>query len=80
MDGDILETWGGRGIVHRLEEHGPAVLVEKLRRGVDVVVCSCIGSPDYHHGVPCCCRGGGVVDAVVVHRGLEEVGVGFEPG
>lgn len=49
------------------------MLVEEFGGGVDVVVCSGVGTADYHycHGV--------VVDAVVVYWGFEEVGVFFEP-
>jgi len=39
-----------------------------------VVVGSGVGSTDYHYGEV------GVVDAVVVDGGFEEVGVFFEPG
>lgn len=55
-------------------------MVEELWGGVDVVVCSCVGSANDHDGVAGCGRGGGVVDAVVVDGWLEKVGVGVEPG
>lgn len=40
-------------------------------------VCSGVRSADDHDGVAGCGWGGGVIDAVVVYRGLEEVGVFF---
>lgn len=52
-----------------LEQHTTTVLVEELGGAVDVVVCSCVGAADNHDGQ----RVG--VDAVVVDRGFEEVGV-----
>jgi hypothetical protein len=45
-----------------------------------MVVSAGVRAADYHHRVPRGCGGGGVVNAVVVYRGLEEVGVGFKPG
>lgn len=68
------------GRVHGLEQHGAFVLVEEFGCGVDVVVCTGVGTAYHHDGKTGCGRGGGVIDAVVVHRGLEEVGVVFEPG
>lgn len=44
-----------------------------------MVVCSGIGAADDHYRVAGCGGGGGMVDAVVVDRWLEEVGVGFKP-
>lgn len=66
--------------VDRLEQHRPAVLVEELRRRVDVEVGARVGPADDHHRVAGRRRGGGVVDAVVVDGGLQEVRVGLEPG
>lgn len=56
-----------------LEEHSAFVLVEEFGRRVDVVVCSCVGAAYDHdgHGI--------VVDAVVVDRRFEEVGILAEP-
>lgn len=45
-----------------------------------MIICSRVRSSDYHYSVAGCATGGGVVDAVVVYGGLEEVGIGFEPG
>lgn len=77
MDWDVLGRRWGDGGVDGLKEHGAAVLVEEFGGGVDVVVCAGVGAADYHYCVAGSARGGGVVDAVVVNRGLEEVGVGF---
>jgi hypothetical protein len=52
-------------------------LVEEFGRGVEVIVCSGVGAADDHDGIAG--GGGGVVDAVVVDGGLEEVRIGFEP-
>lgn len=80
MDRDVLE--GGRvgARIHSLEQHGAPVLVEEFGSRVDVVVSAGVRAANYHHRVPRGCGRGGVVDAVVVYRGLEEVGVGFKPG
>lgn len=79
VDGDVLWSWwGGRG-VDCSQEHGAAVLVEEFGGCVDVVVGAGVGAADYHYCVAGGSRGGGVVDTVVVDRGLEEVGVSFEP-
>lgn len=53
-------------------------MVEELWGCVDVKVGSGVGPAHYHHRVAGC--GGGVVDAIVVDRWLEEMGVLFEPG
>lgn len=55
------------------EEHSAFVLVEEFGRGVDVVVCSSVGAAYDHdgHGI--------VVDAVVVDRRFEEMGILAEP-
>jgi hypothetical protein len=45
-----------------------------------MVVSSGIGPTQDHDSVSLSFRGGGVVDTVVVHGGLEEVGVVFKPG
>lgn len=79
MDRDVLEAGRGAGCVDYLEQHGPAVLVEELRRRVDVVVCSRVGTADDHYGVARGVSRRGVVHAVVVYGGLEEVRVGFQP-
>lgn len=63
--------------VDNLEQHRPTVLVEELRRGINVVVCAGIGAADYHDRVAGGGGGGGVVDAVVVDGRLEKVGVGL---
>ena len=55
------------------------MLIEELWSCIDVVVCSRIGPADDHNGQTPSGRGGGVVDAVVIDRRLEEVGVVFEP-
>lgn len=55
------------------------MLVEELWGRVDVVVSARVGAAYDHDGVALCCGGGGVVDAVVVDGGLEEMGVLFEP-
>jgi hypothetical protein len=67
---DIAE----RPVIDNFEQHAAFVLVEPFGRLVDVVVGSRVGSADYHY-----CEGV-VVDAVVVHGGLEEVGVFGDPG
>jgi len=79
VDGDVL--WGRRGGrgVNCFEEHGAAVLVEEFGGAVDVVVGAGVGAADYHYCVAGGSRGGGVVDAVVVYRRLEEVRISFEP-
>ena len=81
MDRDVLRDCGlGRGGgfgVDSLEKHGAAILVEEFGGRVDVVVCSCVGAADYHDCVAGGAGGGGVVDAVVVDWGAEEVGVCF---
>lgn len=77
MNGYVYEGRGAGGCIDGFEEHGSPVLVEEFGCGVEVVVCSRVGAADDHDGV----AGGvgGVVDAVVVDGGLEEMGVGFEP-
>lgn len=51
MDGDVYERrWAG-GCIDRFEEHGASVLVEEFWRGVEVVICSRVGSADDHDGV-----------------------------
>lgn len=55
------------------------MLVEELWCCVDVVIRSSIGPADDHNGQTPSGRGGGVVDAVVIDRRLEKVGVVFEP-
>lgn len=80
MDGDVLWCGRGGGRVNGFEEHRTLVLVEEFGGRVDVVVGAGVGAADYHYGVAGCVWGGGVVDAVVVDWGTEEVGVGFEPG
>lgn len=55
------------------------MLVKELGRRVDVVICARVGPADDHNGVPFCGGGGGVVDAIVVDGGLEEVGIFFKP-
>jgi hypothetical protein len=44
-----------------------------------VVVGAGVGAADYHYRVAGGCGGGRVIDTVVIHGGLEEVGVGLEP-
>lgn len=56
------------------------MLVEEFRGGVDVVVGAAVGAADDHDGVALGGGGGGVVDAVVVHGGLQEVGIFLKPG
>lgn len=81
MDRDVLDDGGvgcGGGFgVDGFEEHGAAILVEEFGGRVDVIVCSCVGAADYHYRVAGGAGGGGMVDAVVVDWGAEEVGVGF---
>lgn len=78
MDSDVLESMRRCGrVCHGFEEHGASVLIEEFRGGVDVVVCSCVGSADDHDGVSG--GSGWMVDAVVVDGGLEKMGIGFEP-
>lgn len=79
MDGDVLGSWWYCRGVDCFEEHGAAVLIEEFGGCVNVVVGTGIGAADYHYCVAGSSRGGGVVDAVVVDRGLEDVGVSFEP-
>lgn len=79
MDRNVLEGGRGAGFIDGAEEHGAFILVKEFRGRVDVVVCSGVGAADYHYCVALRGGGGGVVDAVVVYRGLEEVGVGFQP-
>jgi hypothetical protein len=79
VDGDILKCRWRRRCVYRLEQHRTPVLVEELWRGVDVVVCSCVGPANDHDGVTGCCRGRGVVYAVIVDWWLEKMGVGLKP-
>jgi hypothetical protein len=50
------------------------VLIKPFCRFVDVIVCSFVGSADYHYGY------GVGVDAVVVDWGFEHVGVFGHPG
>lgn len=71
VNGDVNECGWRGGCVDGFEEHGSPVLVEEFGRGVEVVVCSGVGTADDHD----CVAGGvgGVVDAVVVDGGLEEV-------
>lgn len=79
MDGDVLRGLRVGRVVDCSQEHGAAVLVEEFGGCVDVVVGAGVGAADYHYRVAGGSRGGGVVDTVVVDRGLEEVGVSFEP-
>lgn len=79
VDRDVVEGGRRRGGVYCLEQHRSSVLVEKFRCCVDVVVCSCVGTADNHDCVAGCRGGRWMVDAVVVNRGLEEMGVFFEP-
>ncbi len=55
------------------QQHGAFVLVEPFSSGVDVVVGAGVWATDNHDG------DGVVVDAVVVYRGFEEVGIFGEP-
>lgn len=73
MDGHVDKPGRRSGCVDGFEEHGAPVLVEEFGRGVDVIVGSGVGAAHDHDGVAG--GGGGVVDAVVVDGGLEEVGV-----
>ena len=73
IDVDIHELIFPIDLLNRLEQHPAFVLVEELRRLVDVVVCAGIGSAHDHdsHRI--------AVDAVVVDWRLEQVGVFAEP-
>lgn len=44
-----------------------------------MIVCSGVGAAHDHYRVARCGGGGRMVYAVVVHRWLEKVGVGFKP-
>lgn len=79
MDGDVLGSRRGCRGVDCSQEHRAAVLVEEFGSGVDVVVGAGVGAADYHYCVAGGSWRGRVVNAVVVDRGLEEVGVSFEP-
>lgn len=80
MDRDVLDLVGRGGRVgDGAQQHRAPVLVEELGRGVDVEVGPGVGPADDHDGVALRLRGGGVVDAVVVDGGLEEVAVFLEP-
>lgn len=75
MDVDVakLLVYGQRAI-NDFQQHGAFVLVEPFCGLIDVVVCASVGTADNHDS------DGGVVDAVVVDWGLEEVGVFGYPG
>lgn len=79
LDGNILERGWISGCVDGLEKHRSSMLIEELRGGVNVVVCSRVGAADNHDGVAGCGRGGRVVDAVVIYWRLKEMRIGFEP-
>ena len=53
------------------------MLIEEFRGGVDVEIGAGVGAADDHDGHA---DFGGLMDAVVVHGRLEEMGVLFEPG
>jgi hypothetical protein len=75
VDVDVAELFGGgKRLVDDLEEHGALVLVEPLGGLIDVVVCALVGAADDHDGYVV------VVDAVVVNRRFEHVGVFGDPG
>lgn len=57
------------------KEHAALVLEEPLGGGVDVVVATGVGTTDDHDRYAVT-----VVEAGIVNRGLEEMGVGCEPG
>ena len=79
VDGHIDEGVRSRAGVDCLQQHGTLVLVEELRRRVDVVVCPRVGAADNHHGQAGRRWLGWVVDAVVVDGWLEQVRVVFQP-
>ena len=80
MDGDVLDgVRGGGRVDHRAEENRSSILVEEFGRGVDVEVCSGVGPANYHDGIAGREARGGVVYAVIIHGGLEQMRVFFEP-
>lgn len=60
---------GGEGGIDYFQQHGAFVLVKPFCGFVDVVVCSFVGTTNYHDGYII------VIDTVVVDRRLEHVGV-----
>jgi len=69
VDDDVAEV----GLVDYFEQHGAAVLVEPFGGFVDVVVGAGVGAAYDHY---CDIF---IIDAVVVNRWFEEMGVFFEP-
>ena len=79
VNGDIHESvWRGRRVA-RLEKHRSAVLVEEFRSRVDMIIGPGIWATNDHDGQTGCAGGRRVVNAVVVHRWLKEVGVIAKP-
>ncbi|EFE39113.1 hypothetical protein TRV_06198, partial [Trichophyton verrucosum HKI 0517] len=79
VDGDVLEGRRAGGGVDHLDHDRALVLVEELRRAVDVVVGPGIGPAHHHDRVSLRGLGRRVVDAVVANRRFEKMSVLLQP-